>query len=161
MPWGDGVRQAANDLADQMFRHCREACAGKPMPHRSYVHIVISFAPAAKRVLAAPIDPHHVPPKAWSMAGNALRVAFDALDYLGWEGEQPAVFVVHGDRRHVHVHAVIALPIKQGRTWDILRFSRKQIDEWAKITSDAFNLPLSSGKTARKHQQRWETMAWR
>ncbi|MGJ7579819.1 hypothetical protein ACSFA3_06520 [Variovorax sp. RHLX14] len=76
-----------------------------------------------------------------SHSTNAIRVAKDALDFLGWSDSQPSLFVVHGDRKHVHVHAVIAIPVYGGGTWDVLRFSRQQLHEIAKFATEAFDLP--------------------
>jgi hypothetical protein len=158
MPWGPGIDETADDLTNQMVRYCQSARVGKHMPDPWYVHIMLSFSPKATPALMAPPDKHAVPAKARSMTGNAIRLAFDALDFLGWGGTQPGVFVVHGDRRHIHVHAVIVLPVKDGDVWDVLRFSRRQVNEIAQICSDAFELPGGRTSTAREHLRRWMSL---
>lgn len=158
MPWGASADKAADDLTEQMVRYCQAARAGKPEIDPWYVHIIVSFSPKTTPDLAAPPDPHKVPRKANSIARNALRLTFDALDFLGWGQTQPGVFVVHGDRQHVHVHAVIVLPVKGGDFWDVMRFSRREINQIARICSDAFELTTTRGDTARKHQKRWAAL---
>lgn len=60
---------------------------------------------------------------------------------MGWSEVQPAVFVAHADKAHIHVHVVTTAPVYGGGLWDVFRFSRKRLVEIAEICSDAFDLP--------------------
>ena len=150
-PWGVGVDESADDITNQFLRYCRFACEGRSIPDVWYVHIILSFAPAATPTLRYPTDPHISPPKRLSIAQSAVRIAEDALDALGWSKHQPAFLCVHGDRSHIHVHAVVAIPfvvpvewdIQRDIQWDILRLSRVDINELAKACADTFRLPLA------------------
>lgn len=150
-PWGVGVDESADDITNQFLRYCRFACEGRSIPDVWYVHIILSFAPAATPTLRRPTDPHTSPPKKLSIAQSAVRIAEDALDALGWSKHQPAILCVHGDRSHIHVHAVVAIPfvvpvewdIQRDIQWDILRLSRVDINELAKACADTFQLPLA------------------
>jgi hypothetical protein len=142
-PWGVGVEESADDITAQFLRYCRFACEGREFPSVWYVHIILSFAPAATQALRHPTDSHTSPPKKHSMAQSAIRIAEDALDALGWSKHQPAILCVHGDRSHIHVHAVIATPFVVPIEWDILTLSRVHINELAKACSDTFLLPLA------------------
>ncbi len=157
-PWGNEVDAAADDLANQFDFYVREAgvcqktcagiqgckgvktCVGRPRPASWYVHIVCSFAPITSPELRNPPDGHQSPPRNASSAANAIRITRDALDHLGWGGTQPAVFVAHGDREHIHVHTVTATPVFGGDVWDIFRFPRSQLYEASMLCSSAFNL---------------------
>lgn len=156
-PWGVGVDESADDITNQFVRYCRYACEGRAIPIVWYVHIILSFAPSATPTLRSPTDPHTSPPKKLSIAQSAVRIAEDALDALGWSKHQPAFLCVHGDRSHIHVHAVIATPFVVPIEWDILKLSRVHINELAKFCADTFKLPLAKssevlkGKNNSKH----------
>lgn len=160
LPWGPGVEKAAADLTEQMVDYCRDTRSGLDMPEAWYVHMIFSFSPKASPALREPPDGHVVPPRNRSQSANALRVVFDVLKFLGWHPVQPGVFVCHGDRRHIHVHAVIAVPAQGKDLWDIMRMSRKWLWEIAQIGTDAFGLP-GVGRTAEQHQHRWLTFEHR
>ena len=137
-----------------MVDYCRDARAGLYMPESWYVHMIFSFSPKASPALRNPLDGRLVPSRNRSQSANAFRVVFDVLDFLGWDHLQPGVFVCHGDRRHIHVHAVIVRPVEGGGLWNIMRMSRKQLWEIAQIGTDAFDLP-GVGRTAGQHHDRW------
>lgn len=151
-PWEPNIAAVATDVADQFVLYCRRACAGRKIPDAWYVHIIFSFAAAATADLIDPPDNHVSPRRHKSSASNAVRIAKDALDFMGAPNSQPAIFVVHGDRRHVHVHAVVALPFVGPEDWDLLRISRVQLNEIAKICAGAFQLPLTK-RAARAHHR--------
>jgi hypothetical protein len=157
LPWGAGINESADDLANQFHRYCRDACAYREFPEVWYVHIIFSFAPQSAQDLRTPPDRHGTPVKRASVAQNALRLSYDALDFLGWPDRQPSFFVVHGDRRHIHVHGVLALPFPSGEVWDALTTSRGQLNEIANICADAFGLKITK-RAARAHQRRLDSM---
>ena len=74
---------------------------------------------------------------------------------MGWSGTQPGVFVVHGDREHIHVHAVISTPVFNGGVWDIFRFSRQQLFEIAQKCTEAFNLSTET-PALQRYYKKWE-----
>ncbi|WP_418319035.1 hypothetical protein [Piscinibacter sakaiensis] len=150
-PWGDEVPSAAQELAYQYLDYCKEATVDRLMPDPWYVHMIFSFASWASGDLRTPPDDNLSVPRFASSSGNAIRIAKDALDFLGWEDAQPSTFVVHADREHIHVHAVIAIPIYDGKDWDILRLSRGRLFEAAQICSDAFKLPVDTSYLRRKY----------
>lgn len=157
-PWGEELELAANDLTNQLDSYTREAgvcqreCAGQPgckginsclgtkRPSNWYTHIVFSFAPMSTPDLASPPDAHKTPRRHFSPSANAVRIAKDALDFMGWSETQPALFVVHGDKEHIHVHVVTTVPVFGGGVWDVFRFSRQQLFEIARLCTEAFGL---------------------
>ncbi|WP_422012755.1 relaxase/mobilization nuclease domain-containing protein [Roseateles sp.] len=162
MPWSAaGIRDAASQLTQQMDRYCRAARPGQPLPDVWYVHIIVSFPPGATGVLRVPVDPHEHITRWRSPAQNAYRITRDVLEFFGWTQNRPSLFVAHGDRRHVHVHVVAVLPVFNDEDWAVLRLSRRQLDEVAKICAEAFSIPLAS-RAAHKHHQKWEDLLdWR
>lgn len=173
--WGDEIDVAADDLANQMDFYVREAgvcqrecalrpgckglkhCMGRERPPDWYTHIICSFAPFAAGDLRSPADPHSSPRKHASSAANAIRITRDALDFLGWSGAQPGIFVVHGDREHIHVHAVIATPVFGGGVWDVFSFSRQRLFEIAEHCTEAFQLSTQTPKL-QGYYKRWQTI---
>jgi len=158
LPWGLGVDAAVADMAEQMVDYCRARSAGKDMPDAWYAHVIFSFAPKASGDLRVPPDPHASPPKARSQAQNALRLTFDALDFLGWSAAQPGLFVVHGDRQHIHVHGALATPVRstsKDNVWGVMRMSRRQLWEISTMCREAFGLPEPDRVHADEHHKRW------
>lgn len=157
----DELSVMVDDLAMQFDWYTREAgicqrncsrptecrglkhCLGNVRPASWYAHLIFAFSPTSTDHLRSPPDQHRTPPRSASKSANAIRIARDALDLLGWSGTQPALFVVHGDKRHIHVHAVVATTVFDGGTWDAFRFSRRQLFEIAAICAETFQ--LSSG----------------
>lgn len=157
MPWGTEICDAASQLTQQMDRYCRAARSGQALPAVWYTHIIISFPPAATKALREPVDPHDHIPRWKSPAQNAYRLARDVLDFLGWTENRPTLFVAHGDKRHLHVHVVAVLPVFNDEDWAVLRLSRRQLDEVAKICASAFGIPLAS-RAAHQHHRKWEQL---
>jgi len=163
-PWGDHADEVIADLVAQFDFYVREsgvcqkicarpkvcgglkACIGRGRPRNWYVHLIVSFAATDTAALRNPPDPHHTPQKWQSVAANTIRIARDAFDFLGWDGVQPAIFVAHGDREHLHVHAVIATAVFPDGYWNAFNFPRQRLDEIAAICADAFSLPTKSLK---------------
>jgi hypothetical protein len=161
-PWGEELDLAADDLTNQLDAYTRQAgacqreCAGRPgckglkacvgrkRPSSWFVHIIFSFEPIAAHDLWSPADTHKTPPRNAAPAANAIRITRDALDFMGWSNTQPAVFVAHADKAHIHVHVVTTVPVFGGGLWDVFRFSRKRMFEIAEISSEAFGLPLQT-----------------
>lgn len=155
MPWGAEVNAAAEQLTRQMIRYCRAARVGQPMPDVWYVHAIVSFSPAASPVLKTPVDPHQHVPRWASTAQNSYRIARDVLDFTGWTLNRPTVMVAHADRRHIHVHVVAVIPVWNDEDWGILRMSRRQLNEVAKLCAGAYGIPVASQNTD-PHHIRWQ-----
>ncbi|RZI60505.1 MAG: hypothetical protein EOP14_00960 [Pseudomonas sp.] len=145
MPWGSEIDEAASQLTRQMDRYCREVCAKRVIPDVWYVHIIVSFSPTATKVLKVPVDSHHNSNQHWaSTAQNAYRIVRDALNFFGWTPNRPSVMVAHGDRQHIHVHTVALIPVLNDSDWSILKNSRRQLNEIAKLCADAYGIPYAS-----------------
>lgn len=155
-PWGEGIHAAAEEITKQMVHYCRIACAGRAMPDTWFVHCVVSFAHSASDVLQRPNDA--AKQRSWSsQALNAYRVAKDVWSFFGWNRERPSVFVAHGDKEHIHVHLLALIPQIDGGDWSILRTTRSQRREIARISADAFGMDLA-GEEVHVHAQEWEQM---
>jgi len=143
-PWGDVLEHFVTDIVEQFDFYAREAgvcqkscakaslgckglgsCIGRDKPNDWYVHIIFSFSPEDKSALRSPPDPHNIPAKRASSTSNLIRIAKDALDFLGWDQVQPAVFVAHSDKEHPHVHAVIATALFPDGYWDVFQVPTK------------------------------------
>jgi len=176
-PWGDVLEQFVTEIVEQFDFYVREAgvcqrtcakaslscegvgrCIGRDKPTDWYVHIIFSFAPQDKDALRSPPDPHSIPAKWASSSSNLIRVARDALDFLGWDKVQPAVFVAHSDKDHPHVHAVISTAVFPDAYWDVFNFQRIQILEISNIASDAFHLTKILLKPSSYHTK-WECLS--
>lgn len=140
-PWGPGIRKAAEELTRQLDDRCRAACVGKPIPDHWFVHLVVAFAPAAKQALQSP--PDKTSKYRWgSLHKNACGIAGDLLNSVGWTADRPSIFVVHGDKSHIHVHVVALVPTRGGSDWTIGKMPRGQQNTAAKRCAEAFNLPV-------------------
>ncbi|RZI54541.1 MAG: hypothetical protein EOP12_02340 [Pseudomonas sp.] len=152
MPWGSEISEAASQLASQMDRYCRAARAKQPMPDVWYVHIIVSFAPRATKVLKSPVDLHNGANPKWALtAQNAYRIVRDVLNFFGWTPNRPSVMVAHGDRQHIHVHTVAMIPVLNDCDWDILRMSRRRLNEIAKLCADEYGIPYALRTVRRQH----------
>lgn len=140
-PWGAEIADAADELTFQMDSYCRQACFGRPIPPHWFVHIIAAFAPCAIKALRDP--PRRTRTGRWgSLATNACTITRDALDVFGWTPDRPSVLVVHGDRKHLHVHVVASVPlIGAPLDWNILRTSRRTLNSVAKDCASAFEIP--------------------
>lgn len=158
---GEHIDDLAFDLSTQMHSYALEACVGRPLPNTWYTHIVMSFHTRDGVKLDAPQDrlKHRNPYLSRSM--NAMRICIDLLKTFGCSMTQPALLVAHSDRRHIHVHAVVLLPVKGGSDWDILKHSRSFLYEWALINTKTFELTRPSKKVLDRNsdmKRLWEDL---
>lgn len=155
-PWGEEIAAAADELTAQMDAYCRTACSGRALPDCWFVHIVVAFAPSATDALHEPAFQSRT--GRWgTLASNACSITRDLLDVFGWSPDRPTALVVHGDRRHVHVHVVATVPLLgTGSDWNILRISRTQLNLAAKQCATAFGLPI--GRIAGGQFKFWEQL---
>jgi hypothetical protein len=152
LPWESGVDLAAEDLTEQFVNYTREACAGREFPDVWYLHMVFAFAPQSSKDLRDPPDTHQTPQRGASQTRNAYRLVYDALNAFGWPLKAPALFVAHGDRKHIHVHAVLALVFPSGEVGDALSTSRSQLAEIAEMCANAFDLNIPT-RAQRAHER--------
>lgn len=148
-PWGTETYLAANDLTVQFEEYCKLATIGREMPDDWFAHIIFSFAPWTSGNIRSPADAFNTPPRHMSQGKNAIRIARDALDFLGWSDARPALFVTHGDRLHIHVHGVFPVVGHNGPDWDINEHNEDNdplLFEAAKHCAQAFQLNLSTAK---------------
>ncbi|WP_176450992.1 relaxase/mobilization nuclease domain-containing protein [Pseudomonas aeruginosa] len=83
----------------------RERCGKKP-PEDYFVHSVLSFFPG---------DTEH---KADQLtAEQAIELAKEAMVEVA-PGDRQAMYVVHGDKAHLHVHIVFSVVERGGRIWN-------------------------------------------
>jgi len=133
-PWGDTAESAADDLSQQMLRYAKEACDGKPFPDTWYVHVVLSFHPRDAHNIDSPRDELAYKNAFRSRTNSVMRISLDILKTLGISLTQPIFLVPHADRQHLHVHAVIVLPLKNF------------VEDWRKGATESWHLGLSSTK---------------
>jgi hypothetical protein len=155
-PWGAETYLAANELTLQFEEYCKSVTVGRDMPDEWFAHLVFSFAPWSGGNLRSSVDDFKTPYRHLSQSKNAIRIAKDALDFLGWSGERPGLFVSHGDRHHIHVHGVFPVVGHNGPDWDINTHSGENdplLFEAGKLCSDAFRLNLSTAKLRKYYKK--------
>jgi hypothetical protein len=161
-PWGSEAKQAATDLAIQFEVYCKEACIGKQMPFDWYAHLLFSFAPQSSDDLRSPADPHMSPMRKLSQSKNAIRIAKDVMDNMGWYDTQPTLFVCHGDKAHIHVHVVVSTLVYDDFPWEITKYAafeeQAQLFEWASIGADVFKLDVSTPRL-KAYYKKWTAAA--
>lgn len=111
-PWGDTASDAAEDLSHQMLTYAKNACLGKHFPKVWFAHILISFHRYDGPKLTNPSGKLAANPAYRSKAKNAISVCIDLLKALGITFTQPVVLACHSDSTHLHVHALVILPVK-------------------------------------------------
>ena len=89
-----------------------------------------------------------------SLFSRTSRIALDALENMGVGEHFPMFLVVHGDKRHVHAHAVVALHVA-GSTQCKVHVKAKgkpNPGEIAKSVDSAYGLPPTSRKLKSRHR---------
>jgi hypothetical protein len=135
-PWGPTAESAADDFSHQMLRYAKAASDGKPFPETWYVHFVLSFHPRDAHNIDNPRDELTSKNSFKSRTNNVMRISLDILKALGISLTQPIFLVPHADRQHLHVHAVIVLPLKDF------------VEDWRKNASESWHFGLSSAKSS-------------
>jgi hypothetical protein len=115
-PWGETVKEAAEDLTLQLERFCLSARGSIGLPYSWVTQTVVSFSAADSRDLhqRACRDGN-----SGSKLAFAVDVAEDMLDRLGAKQALRKMHVVHGDTDHLHVHSVICQVDESGEFWDL------------------------------------------
>lgn len=89
-----------------------------------------------------------------SLFSRTSRIALDALENMGVGEHFPMFLVVHGDKRHVHAHVVVALyvvgsqPCKVHLSWK----GKLRLADIAKSVDLAHGLPRISGPLKSRHR---------
>lgn len=152
-PWGAEHRDAARDLADQLFEHARDAFPLEPqMPRQIYAHIVASFAPQSRRqnILGLVRDEAKAPMESDFSIAN--RIVYDVLDTMGIGEHFPMVIAVHDDRRHVHAHIVVGLHLRVwGQSLTAPRAGDSTIRAITRAADEVFKLPKPSRSLKARH----------
>nr|WP_315186471.1 hypothetical protein [uncultured Albidiferax sp.] len=151
LPWGADSRLSADDLAHQMFEHIRAGCKEQGLPRQVYSHIVLSFSPRLSR--RAALDPKVRPGLGrHSVFAKALRIVLDALENLGVGEHFPMIAVMHGDRRHLHCHVVVAHHVADSPPCRIHARNPSTLRSIARNLAQAHGLPMSSSTLGKKHK---------
>lgn len=161
LPWGTETYEAANEVALQFEDYYKLATMGCEPSENWFAHIVFSFAPWTSDNLRSPADDFKSPKRHMSQAKNAIRIAKDSLDFLGWSDQCPSLFVTHSDRQHIHVHGVLTTVGHGGRSWPITdpaEYDEALFFEAAKICAEAFQLSLSTAKL-KAYYKRWGSLS--
>ena len=105
-PFDGDFRLAAHDVSHQLFSRVRLGCFGRTLPRQVFAHVIFSFAPRRRQRGVDGLAPVAA---AESTYFGVLRIVLDALSRLGVGDHLPLFLVFHGDRRHLHAHAVVGL----------------------------------------------------
>lgn len=123
-PWGETVKEAAEDLTLQLERFCLSARGSRGLPFSWVTQTVVSFSAADSRVLHQRACRDGT---TGSKVAFAVDVAEDMLERLGAGRSLRKMHVVHGDTAHLHVHSVICQVDEGGELWDWEGTSRRFI----------------------------------
>jgi hypothetical protein len=151
LPWGPDARVAATDLAHQMFAHIRAGWSGGGrLPRHVYSHIVISYSPKlSRRSGLAPTVVSTVGRN--SIHSKAVHIALDTLENLGVGEHFPMIVVPHGDRRHLHVHIVVALIVAGSPACRLPNRNSSTLRSVARQIALAYGLPAASRLLTERH----------
>ena len=134
-PFDGSHHEFAFDLAHQIERSVMHACFGEARPHDLCTHVIMSIPPRyrSRNPLSPSIKTQRVVNE--GTYSGALEIALDVLDMLEVDHRLALFCVVHCDRRHMHVHALVgrfasgAIPFAFNRSAaDLIRIS-KEIDQ--------------------------------
>lgn len=89
-----------------------------------------------------------------SLFARTSRIALDALENMGVGEHFPMFLVVHGDKRHVHAHVVVALYVVDSPQCKvhIKAKGKAKPSEIAKSVDLVYGLPRTSGKLKSRHR---------
>lgn len=148
------IEDYAHDICNQMFDYVKDKAVEHSvgMPEDWYTHYILSFHPNdrsrfKKHGEVAETDTLKTPIK------KLFFIADWYLTQLGLSEDHRVLYVAHGDRKHWHVHAIIALPnslieAKKG----LLHLSRQRLRQVAMACTDKFQLTKPSPKLIKKHE---------
>lgn len=150
-PFGVDFRIAAHDASHQIFSRVRLGCSEVSLPRQVYAHVILSFAPRRRRQevdgFGASGHPFESP------YSGALRIVLDALKRLGVNDHFPLFVVLHGDRRHLHAHAVVGLFARGIPRCGICELNRSSVRKISKQVDLDFGLGRVTAKQVDRHGQ--------
>lgn len=149
-PFGVDFRIAAHDTSHQIFSRVRMGCSEVSLPRQVYAHVILSFAPRRRRRV---VDDSAQVAAFESPYSGALRIVLDALKRLGVNDQFPLFVVLHGDRRHLHAHAVVGLFAMGIPRCGICELNRSSVWKIAKQVDLDFGLGRVTAKQVDRHGQ--------
>lgn len=153
LPWGKSDREAANDLAHQVFDHIRAGWSGPgPLPRHVYSHVLISYSPNLDR--RSRLDPAvKTSIGSRSIHSRSVHIALDTLENLGVGEHFPMIVVPHGDRHHLHVHIVVALHVGGSPPCRLPGRNSSTLRSIARAVTTAYRLPRASKLLQERHRE--------
>ncbi|WP_146179692.1 hypothetical protein [Limnohabitans parvus] len=134
-PFGGEMEESATDIAKQLTSSVLSARIGDSRPHDLCTHVIMSIPPRYRsRNALKSLDFNEKNSDEGTYVG-ALRIALDILDMLAIDHRLALYCVVHADRRHMHIHAIVGRfaygardLVSDRSSFDLIRIS-KTIDE--------------------------------
>lgn len=108
-PFGATYKEAAYDLAQQLFEHARNGSFEGGLPFEVYKHFVISFPPGFVNREFADAPSQRLTRAATSEFAAVIRTVREFLDAAGIGSSVPQIIVIHDDRGHIHAHIAAAI----------------------------------------------------
>ena len=114
----------------------------------------VAVTPQAIHPGALSVSAPVIQPIQESLFSRTSRIALDALENMGVGEHFPMFLVVHGDKRHVHAHVVVALYVVGSPQCKvhIKAKGKAKPSEIAKSVDLAYGLPRISGKLKSRHR---------
>lgn len=114
----------------------------------------LAVTPQAVNPGALSVSAHGIRPIPESLFSRTSRIVLDALENMGVGEHFPMFLVVHGDKRHVHAHVVVALYVAGSPQCKvhIKAKGKAKPSEIAKIVDLVYGLPRISGKLKSRHR---------
>lgn len=151
-PFGDELEESATDIAKQLKSSVLGGCIGASRPHDLCTHIIMSIPPRYRsRSALKHLGPNETNSDEGTYFG-ALQIALDILDMLGVDHRLALYCVVHGDRRHMHIHAIVGRFAFGARDLVSERSSIELI-RISKTIDDRYSLGKGSSAFKKSHQQ--------
>lgn len=103
---GENLRDYAKRWTDELWQFTDGERGGKKAPADFFVHAVMSFFPGSAEHPADQLTPE-----------QAISLAKEAMAEVA-PGERQTLYVVHGDKDHLHVHIAFSVVEMGGRIWN-------------------------------------------
>jgi hypothetical protein len=137
------------------------AYASRPAAVEAAVFAAVAEPDESRQIAAAT-----APVESKTVAGTVVEsvfsrtslIALDTLENLGIGEHFPMYLVVHGDKRHVHAHAVVALFVAGSPPSQGFQRAKKMLRSIARSVDLAHGLPRTSGKLKARHRAVLDSM---
>ncbi|VXD04080.1 hypothetical protein PSEUDO9AZ_40821 [Pseudomonas sp. 9AZ] len=103
---GESPLNYAKQWSEALWRFTHQERRGKKPPEDYFAHSVMSFFPGNDEHAADQLT-----------AEQAIELAKEAMSEVA-PGERQVLYVVHGDKAHLHVHIVFSVVERGGRVWN-------------------------------------------